>query len=57
MLKGFFMEKTNYAELAKKDFTAKEFEDFEERAAILQFDANLSKEEAEKRAYFFIVAG
>lgn len=51
------MEQTNYAELAKKDFTAKEFEDFEERAAILQFDANLSKEEAEKRAYFFIVAG
>ena len=40
----------NYTEMAKREFTA---EQFEERAAILEFDAGFSREEAEKRAYLF----
>ena len=43
----------NYFELAKKEFTDEQFEEFEERAAILEFDAEFSREEAEKRAYLF----
>jgi hypothetical protein len=43
----------DYAKLAAVDFSNAEFEDFEERAAILEFDAEFSREEAEKRAYFF----
>ena len=43
----------NYMEMAKREFTAEQFEEFEERAAILEFDAGFSREEAEKRAYLF----
>ena len=43
----------NYTEMAKREFTDEEFEEFEERAAILEFDAEFSREEAEKRAYLF----
>ena len=44
----------NYMEMAKREFTAEQFEEFEERAAILEFDAGFSREEAEKRAYLFV---
>ena len=43
----------NYTEMAKREFTAEQYEEFEERAAILEFDAGFSREEAEKRAYLF----
>lgn len=43
----------NYSEMAKREFTAEQFEEFEERAAILEYDAGFSREEAEKRAYLF----
>ena len=43
----------NYLELAKKEFTDEQFEEFEERAAILEFDAVFSREKAEKFAYLF----
>lgn len=44
----------NYREMAKREFTEEQFEEFEERAAILEFDAGFSREEAEKRAYLFV---
>ena len=44
----------NYTEMAKREFTAEQYEEFEERAAILEFDAGFSREEAEKRAYLFV---
>ena len=44
----------NYTEMAKREFTEEQFEEFEERAAILEFDAGFSREEAEKRAYLFV---
>ena len=40
----------NYTEMAKREFTEEQFEEFEERAAILEF----GREEAEKRAYLFV---
>lgn len=45
----------DYAEKAKNDFNKSEFEDFEERAGILEFDGGYPKEEAEKRAYMMIL--
>ena len=44
----------NYTEMAKREFTEEQFEEFEERAAILEFDSGFSREEAEKRAYLFV---
>lgn len=44
-----------YEEKAKAEFTEKEFEDFEERAAILEFDGGYSKEVSEKKSYFMVL--
>lgn len=44
-----------YEEKANAEFTEKEFEDWNERAAILQFDGGYSKEESEKKAFFMIL--
>ena len=45
----------NYREKAKEDFTPEELEDFEERAAILEFDGGYSKEDSEKKSYFMVL--
>lgn len=45
----------NYSEKAKEDFTPEEFEDFEERAAILEFDGGYSKEVSERKSYFMVL--
>ncbi len=40
--------------LKTNDLSEDEYEFFEERAAILQFDAGLSKAEAERRALHYV---
>lgn len=44
-----------YEDKAKSEFTEKELEDFEERAAILEFDGGYSKEVSERKSYFMVL--
>ena len=39
------------SELAKRDFTPTEFDDWDERSAIMEFDGKINKDVAESRAY------
>lgn len=40
--------------MARIVFSDSEFEEYEERAAVMQFDGGLSLEEAERRAYLIV---
>jgi hypothetical protein len=48
------IETIDYVQLAKDTFNMKEYELFEERAGIMEFDAGLARDIAEERAYLEI---
>lgn len=47
----------DYSEKARKEFTESQQEAFEERAAIIQYDGQQTKQEAEKTAFMSVLIG
>ena len=47
----------DYSEKARQEFTESQQDEFEERAAIIQYDGQQTKQEAEKTAFMSILMG
>ena len=47
----------DYSEKARQEFTISKQEEFEERAAIIQYDGQQTQQEAEKMAFMSILMG